>query len=142
MSGDLEKLSSQHEIDKAALENKTVVYPQLNQLQIDIDSDAHWDTFNFQIRVLLQKFNVTKIEMVPSNSGKGHWHATLTLDKIEFTGDRIAIRLLLQACLGSDLKRELLSFFRHETGDEHPTLFLEPTPPNTDLIKREDDIPI
>lgn len=117
---------------KAALENKIVVYPQPNQLQVDIDSDAHWDTFNAQIRILLQRVKVGKIEMVPSVN-TGHWHVTITLDELEFREDLLAVRLLLQACLGSDLKRELLSWFRIETGDPNPTLFIEPQPPNTSL---------
>jgi hypothetical protein len=34
-------------------------------------------------------------------------------------------RVTLQTILGSDPKREFLSFNRIENGDEHPTLFFE-----------------
>ncbi len=141
MSGDLKTLDSKFAIDKAAEQNKIVVYPESNQLQVDIDSDAAWDIFHTNLKVFLQKHTVAKIEMIPSAS-KGHWHITITLADVEFAEDKIPLRLLLQACLGSDLKRELLSYFRHEIGDEHPTLFIETQPAIVSLVPKYEEIPL
>jgi hypothetical protein len=101
-----------------------VVYPAPNQLQIDIDSEADYETF-IEVNYVLKNFiGVTHYEEKPSRSGWPKKHITLTLDRDVTNLERI----LLQACLGSDGTREFLSYVQEINKDPHPTLFLEKKP--------------
>ena len=63
----------------------------------------------------------------PSKSGEpGKMHITLVFQDRTFT---TLERIGLQAMLGSDRVRELLSYVQYLNGDAHPTLFLEKTAP-------------
>jgi len=110
---------------RVELEGKTVVLPADNQLQIDIDSDEHYAVFMRSAEVLLRNWGDTceiEVEEHPSSSGMPCRHITLTLPFTVEPWQRIA----LQAALGSDPVRELLSATRLIRGDIHPTLFVEP----------------
>lgn len=100
-----------------------------NQLQIDIDSNTalaffrkQWVIFNSRMSAY-GKLQTSMLAIEPSPSGKpGRWHITITFPFARLTDtDRIA----LQACLGSDRTRELLSMCRCLNGSPIPTLFFE-----------------
>lgn len=105
-------------------EGYQVVTPLANQLQVDIDSAEHYAAFLHSAEVLLRNWKdayIVDIEDHPSKSGGGRRHITLTLPFEVSPWQRIA----LQAALGSDPVRELLSATRLMRGDVHPTLFVE-----------------
>lgn len=102
-----------------------IVFPTNNELFIDIDSEEDFDFYQSVKPMLNIQFTVVSEVIKPSQSG-GVWkkHITLTLEE-EVTETE---RLLLQACLGSDRKRELLGYFRVRINEPHPTLFFEKKP--------------
>ena len=108
-------------------EGFAVVLPEGNQLQIDIDSVEHYRNFLHAAEVIMRNWPFApaiEIEDHPSSSGFPRRHITLTLPFTVEPWQRIA----LQAALGSDPIREILSATRLMRGDIHPTLFVE-TPP-------------
>lgn len=106
---------------KAKKEKSVIIYPSDNQLFIDIDNKEGYEIFVAQRKILEQ---YVKFEKVVENTSKtpGHRHITVTLG-LTITPIQ---RILLQAVLGSDLKRELLGFLMTLNGETKPTLFLEP----------------
>ncbi len=94
-------------------------------LQLDIDSPEASSFYN-QHKYLLdmvmaaQQNTINNIETRMSRNGNTHVIITF--------GNPISIheRILLQACLGSDRKRELLSYIRHLNGIEQPILLFKP----------------
>lgn len=99
-----------------------VRFPEKNQLFIDIDTEAQYDTFLKMVQVLTNNNRgIVKIEVSPSKSGLPKQHAVVTLD-CGLTGLE---RVTLQACLGSDPVREYLSYVRILRGVETPTIFQE-----------------
>ena len=115
---------------KAERENLTVVLPNPNQLFIDIDNDLSMAIYEKNFNTFAQWYFVDGSPViVPSKSGGDRKHITITLggpiDPIE--------RLILQAFLGSDLKREFLGLQRIKNEDPHPTLFLEKKERASDL---------
>jgi hypothetical protein len=97
-----------------------VIFPAPNELLIDIDSHSDQLIYEQNLKLLRERYEVEVVETVPSKS-YGHLHVTLRIKGRDLT---TLERLLLQACLGSDRKRELLGFYNHEDGDERPTLFI------------------
>ena len=116
-------LGSQAAIEKAKKSGSVVVYPKPNQLQLDIDSDDDLQIHLTHLSILTNQYGrIESIQTIPSQRS-GHWHVTLTFQShVIFDAPT---RLLLQAALGSDRKRELLGFMLHLMQDQHPTLFIE-----------------
>ncbi len=111
-------------IARVVSEGKAVVIPSDRQLQLDIDSEAHYAAFLLSAEVVLRNWpdcDGIEIEDHPSSSGLPRRHITLTLPFPVTPWQRIA----LQAAFGSDPIREILSATRLMNGDEHPTLFVE-----------------
>jgi hypothetical protein len=118
--------NSQRAIDQALVEGLEVVFPEPNQLQIDIDNEHSHLLLQNQLLIVEKFVGHSNCEAKPSKSGNPHkWHVTLTFDRTFTPLERIG----LQAMLGSDRVRELLSFVQMENEDPHPTLFLEKTAP-------------
>lgn len=99
-----------------------IVYPADNELQLDIDSEADFTRFEDQLPILKRTVGVTTWRVHPSKSGGEKRHVTVVLDR-DVTDARE--RILLQALLGSDRKRELLSLVYLNAGRAKPTLFFE-----------------
>jgi hypothetical protein len=117
--------SSQSAYDQATRENLVVFLPAANQLFIDIDNELGYAKYLRNYPLLQEFYAVTGVAENPSKSGDpDRRHITISLveeiSPIE--------RLLLQAFLGSDVKREFLGLQRVKSGDPAPTLFLERTP--------------
>lgn len=115
--------NSQRALDQAAREGLSVVYPEDNQLQIDLDNEHSYRLFQNQLCIVEKFIGISNCDEKPSKSGKpGKRHITLTFYGVTFT---MLERLALQAMLGSDRIRELLGYVQLKNEDPHPVLFLE-----------------
>ena len=114
-------IDSECAIREAKDNNLDVVFPKPNELQIDIDSEEAYARYGGVLERLQRHFRFITESITPSRSGYPKRHIVLTLREPVTDVQRIA----LQAILGSDPVRELLSLKRIENGDPHPTLFLE-----------------
>ena len=117
-----EGLKSESAYKKAEAEDLKVVLPEPNQLFIDIDNDFAMALFEKNYTDFVQWYCPTGDPVItPSKSGGERRHVTITVkDHL-----KPKERLILQAFLGSDLKREFLGLQRIKAGDKNPTLFLE-----------------
>ena len=100
-----------------------VVYPKMDELFLDIDSSEAFGRFEEHLYILDREMPgfLLEVRSEPSASGGEHRHITLTLNRYVAAEERI----LLQAILGSDPKRELLSYIFFSRGREKPTCFFE-----------------
>lgn len=106
-----------------------ILIPKPNELFIDIDCMEDWEWFSNNISCILPSICakypewdiLTSISDEESQSGEGHRHIVVTLPFDMDDWQRIA----LQAALGSDRKRELLSCARVISGNLPATLFAE-----------------
>lgn len=98
-------------------------YPKPNELFVDIDNARDFTRFKDLVVMLDRMDRVKGWQDTPSASGGQHRHVVVTMQRDVTAFERIA----LQAMLGSDLKREMLSYERLATGSNpHPTVFFEP----------------
>lgn len=118
--------NSQRAINQAMLEGLEVIYPAADELQIDIDNEHSYRLYLNQKCILNKFVGIAGTRETYSKSGNP-WklHITIKVNHNLTTLERIG----LQAMMGSDRVRELLSYVQYREGDEHPTLFLEKTAP-------------
>lgn len=117
-------------IEAAAKEKGcTVEWSDDFTLMIDLDSEEAYRTYREMVSLLGDLFEQTGSEVFylepgenvrPSKSGNRH----VTL-KLRYAADPLT-RILLQALLGSDLKRELLSLSRLMAGCRNPIVLFRP----------------
>lgn len=105
---------------EAEARGQIVVYPGDDELQIDIDTEAQYETFEKNLYTLGDCYKVRK---KPSKSGHPHYHITLT--RIGRPPFSMWERIALQAILGSDLTRETMNALRYMNGVERPVRFFE-----------------
>lgn len=99
-----------------------VVMAADNQLFIDIDTEEQFEIYKKQIRLLRRHFyKILSVTVCPSKTGLPHRHITVTLDRKYPEMTRIA----LQAALGSDPTRELISIKRSLGGQDNVVVFFE-----------------
>jgi hypothetical protein len=98
-----------------------VIFPEPNELFIDIDTDDDYALYADQYKILIRDIGVVDNRESISRNGLPGRHVTITLPFEVSDVERIA----WQAALGSDPKRELLSMVRYQRGVKHPTLFVE-----------------
>ena len=128
-------LSSESAYLTAADAGWDVVLPKETELFIDIDDASGAATFDD----LFAKFknfvpNAIVVRRTPSPSGKpGHEHIVVDTSLMLCDTDRI----MLQAILGSDRKRELFAWYRLEVDDKNPTLFFEKKEQSDEQNSRE-----
>jgi hypothetical protein len=109
-------------IERMEANGFVIVIPKDNELQIDIDTDEQFQLFLGQIECFIKTINDDiDFQVSPSRNGGAGRHITVELPFTVSTIERIA----LQAALGSDPRRELLSIDRYIRKDEYPTLFVE-----------------
>lgn len=107
---------------KAAELGLIVVAPGPRQLLADIDTEADYLYLQTQIsRLVSNGVAITITRDTPSKSGLPKRHITLEVDHDISDIERIA----LQACLGSDRVREILSLCRVYRGTSPATVFFE-----------------
>jgi hypothetical protein len=110
--------------EKYAMENNLdIVFPKENEIQIDIDRKKDLKEYEDRLSFVQRFVSVTEIDRHKSKSGKGY-HITLQLNATNKL-NTIQDKILLQAVLCSDWKREFLSYVRVIQGNPHPTLFFE-----------------
>lgn len=110
---------------RAELLSLDPIFADAFTLQLDLDTKEaedhyhhQWNWFQCQLGYLLEE-NAVPVEM---KSKSGHMHVSIKLaHPLEATE-----RLLLQALLGSDLKRELLNYTRLKVKGEDLTCFFRP----------------
>jgi hypothetical protein len=115
-------LSSEHAFAQAELSGNKVILPAPHELFVDIDNEEADATFHKNLNKVDQYVGVTGHTWKYSKSGspeRKHYVVELARDVEPVE------RMLLQAVLGSDLRRELLSYCRWTENDPHPTLFFE-----------------
>lgn len=96
------------------------VLPEECELFLDIDNKDDFEVMTEIIKVLRHNhFKIAEEKVTRSKSKK--WHVYL---RTELPLDAMT-RIALQACLGSDRKREALSILRHLHGNFAPTVFFE-----------------
>jgi hypothetical protein len=123
MIDELENLSSYREsridyVNRKKEEGFSIFYPEENELLLDIDSKKdlkHCKLFLSRIKDELQD-DISHI--ITKSTTPGHFHVSIKFPKNITPIERIA----LQAILGSDRVREMLSLFRLWNGETHPTL--------------------
>jgi hypothetical protein len=118
----MSEVRRQEEAKRAADEKGLVIVrPESNELFVDIDDEVDLAAFHASREILgdlVESFRLTR-----SPSGRpGRYHARVRLTRdIEDDFERIA----LQAILGSDRKREVLSWVRAARGEADATIFFE-----------------
>jgi len=114
------------------------VTPQPNELFIDVDSEESYQRYIKASQCLSSNnFQVDLVRATPSKSGGPHMHIVLRVTATYSLTDME--RILLQACLGSDPIREILSYLRIKYGSPYPpTTFFESSLPKKSLLKLED----
>jgi hypothetical protein len=95
--------------EKAKELGLVVRYPEPNELFVDIDSEAELRRFNDLFDIFLEHRDPDALHVAtPSPSGKpGRYHVVVRLSKP--VADQRE-RIILQALLGSDTKRELIAY--------------------------------
>jgi hypothetical protein len=101
-----------------------VEYSQADELQLDIDSEDDLEFF-LSMMGMIEDLNIVSLRdpvMTVRRSKSGKRHVTVHL------GESLPAptRILLQACLGSDRRRELLSYVGLLRGQGNPILFFRP----------------
>lgn len=116
---------------EASKVNCHVVYPESNQLQIDLDSDEAYEQFNKRFCELYRRTVHPAYQLAcnpvetPSKSGLPHRHITLTFANKTFTEWE---RIVMQQMLGSDPIREQMNALRCACGILRPSRLFEPIP--------------
>lgn len=121
-SGDGEMRSNEQCREWANQCNCDVIEAQSNQLFLDLDTEESYIIFQEHCRFLKKHFYPFTLHIGPSKSGLPHRHVTVT-----FKQDLdIMTRIALQACLGSDPMRELISVRRAIDKEDNIVIFFEP----------------
>lgn len=100
-----------------------VVFPAGDEVFIDLDEKL-LPTWFYERMEMAQSIGLVR-SWTWRHSKSGNIHVTAKIDN-PWVGE--ADRIAIQAALGSDWKRELLSIQRVLNGDEDPTVFFQPQP--------------
>jgi hypothetical protein len=122
---DFETIKSANAFAYAKAKGFQVVTPEDDELQLDIDGPEalavyHKNKLKFEMHI----GKILNETIVPSRSGDpDKVHITLKAEAIRCHD--VCERIAMQAFLGSDPTRELLSYIRWVNDDPNPTLFYE-----------------
>lgn len=109
----------QESIDAAFANGLHVEFSGEQRLVVDCDSPADFEFCKAQLRLLKEnRFSFFHATYTVSRSGNYHVYVYL-LKPLP-----LVIRLLLQACLGSDRKHELLNYFQRKEDSNDRVCFL------------------
>lgn len=103
---------------KKEKEGFAIYKPDINELCLDIDTEENYKLFNTRILKIEDELALKITWAEYQSTTPGHRHIVVELP---FEIDNYQ-RIALQAVLGSDLIRELLSIFRIWNNDPFPTL--------------------
>jgi hypothetical protein len=99
-----------------------VVIGHETMLTLDLDSEEAEAQFRNELEAVNRLLGVLKVEEWPSKRGGAHKHAVVWLKTPATALERIA----LQAALGSDPLREILSVIRLRNGIAEPSRLFRP----------------
>lgn len=121
--------SEEYQLRKAERLNCTPEYSDAYTLQLDLDSEDAYNTFLAQYDLLRELPFINDVVLGwntvdEQRSRSGNRHVTIKLSSPQ----PALIRILLQALLGSDLKRELLSYTGLLHGQGRPSVLFRPKP--------------
>lgn len=121
--------SSKDPFTAAMEQGLDVVVPQPDELFIDLDNDADIAHFKLTLPILQRFCEAVEYRRTISKGGNLHAYVRVKWPVALHPATRIA----LQACLGSDRKRDLLSLIELTQGTPWPTVvFFEV--PNTESV--------
>ena len=107
-------------LEKKKQEGFAIRVPDENEILLDIDSPAQYRVYEDQlIRLMRRDAGITTEEW--ESTTPGHKHISV---RMPFTLNDYQ-RIAYQAVLGSDLRREILSLMRTESGDVMPNCLFE-----------------
>ena len=124
----VQELLDQDMYEVAKSNGCSVITPEPNQLFLDIDSEKDYLYMESilsslqELNLISRDFNMT---VSFSKSGGQHKHVVLTFTNRIFTEQE---RILFQLLLGSDHKKERISFLRLLAGQENPIRLFKPLP--------------
>lgn len=125
MPYDFKDITSSNAYAEAESRGCCVKTPAADELFIDIDDTDGSVWFHLNIGKVHEQISVVNTDWLPSPSGDPiHQHVVVKLGRDITPMERI----LLQAVLGSDRKREALSWVRLVNNDPNPTMFYEKKP--------------
>lgn len=96
--------------------------PESNELFVDLDSEEAYSHFKHVWPIAKRHFAISYKESA-SKSGLPKRHIVVRLDKDTYT---LTEKLVLQAALGSDGRREVMSLVRCMAREENVVVFFEP----------------
>lgn len=91
------------------------------QLFVDLDTEEQYTLFQIQIKLLKKHFYFKSYRVTESKQGIPHRHVVVEMAEAYPLINRIA----LQACLGSDSARELMSVRRCMNQEDEVVVFFE-----------------
>jgi hypothetical protein len=114
-------LHSSEAIKEAEENGGEVIFPSSTELYLDLDSEESVNLFLENLNMLDRHISISKYGYQESRT-PGKYHGIVELSQPLMSDME---RILLQTILGSDPKREFLSYMRILKRDPHPTLFIE-----------------
>jgi|SRR5580692_8343496 hypothetical protein len=102
-----------------------VVRSAEDRLLVDIDDTESLRHFKSAFAILKGHFVLKEVTRWRSKSGEG-WHIVLSCKPCDFI-----MRVALQACLGSDRKREALALMMAADGEKDPSFLFKPPTSST-----------
>jgi hypothetical protein len=99
----------------------SIKYAADNQLVIDLDIEAAYAIFEYQIKLFRKHFYYIRYTVTPSKQGLPHRHVVVELGQ----SYPLVTRIAMQSVLGSDPTRELLSVRRALDEEENVVIFFE-----------------
>jgi hypothetical protein len=109
---DLELENFTESAEQAKVDGFEVLVAQQDELFFDLDTEDAMTTFDARLDKLIAVFTPNNIRRWRSKSGQG-WHVTLTIK-----GLSLAEKVAIQACMGSDPLKELLTIAREKFGSD------------------------
>jgi hypothetical protein len=111
----------QSDVAKARRDGFDVVWPELDQVLLDLDDQNAMEHYERILPMAKDIFGAVERRRWRSKSGQG-WHVVVEVDH-ELTAIQ---RVALQAAMGSDRKRELMATARAMRRDEHVSVLFKP----------------
>jgi hypothetical protein len=117
-------LSQRGTVQRAIDRGQSIEAAPADVLQIDIDGPEAYERFEVLLNIWNTCPTLPALGKIVERASRtaGHKHITIELP----TEYGVEHRIMLQALLGSDLKRELLSLASYYNGHESPIVFYRP----------------
>lgn len=129
------RTDTQWGLRRAKQSGMRIVEPRPNELQIDIDGSAELAIFRQQWSILENAgITIGWSHHIEPSKRPGKFHATVTLPSsvasvlLHYKEAPNLLRILFQAILGSDIRREAFNLCRVLNGNKYPIVFFEKEP--------------